>query len=40
MIDLLRELWSRAECEEPIFSAEEIEWLRPGSSTYSAASGC
>jgi hypothetical protein len=30
MSDLLRELWSRAECEEPVFSAEEIEWAPPG----------
>jgi hypothetical protein len=30
MSDLLRELWSRAECEEPVFSAEEIEWSPPG----------
>lgn len=29
MSDLLRELWSRAECEEPVFSAEEIEWSPP-----------
>ena len=30
MSDLLRDLWSRAECEEPVFSAEEIEWAPPG----------
>lgn len=30
MSDLLRELWSRAECEEPVFSAEEVEWALPG----------
>lgn len=30
MSDLLRELWSRAECEEPVFSAEEVEWAPPG----------
>lgn len=30
MSDLLRELWSRAECEESVFSAEEIEWSPPG----------
>jgi hypothetical protein len=30
MSDLFRELWSRAECEEPVFSAEEIEWSPPG----------
>ncbi len=30
MSDLLRELWSRAECEESSFSAEEIEWSPPG----------
>lgn len=30
MRDLLRGLWSRAECEEPVFSAEEVEWAPPG----------
>ena len=30
MSDLLRELWSRAECEEPVFSAEEVGWAPPG----------
>jgi hypothetical protein len=30
MSDLLRELGSRAECEEPVFSAEEVEWAPPG----------
>lgn len=30
MSDLLRELWSRAECEELVFSAEEVEWAPPG----------
>jgi hypothetical protein len=30
MSDLLREFWVRAECEEPVFSAEEIEWAPPG----------
>jgi hypothetical protein len=30
MSDLLREFWYRAECEEPVFSAEEIEWAPPG----------
>ncbi len=30
MSDLLREIWVRAECEEPVFSAEEIEWAPPG----------
>ncbi|MCZ2152905.1 MAG: hypothetical protein LC114_03220 [Bryobacterales bacterium] len=30
MRDLLRELWSRAECEEPVFSADEVEWGPPG----------
>ena len=29
MDDLLREVWSRAEWEEPVFSAEEIEWAAP-----------
>lgn len=30
MSDLFRELWSRAECEEPVVSAEEVEWAPPG----------
>ncbi len=30
MSDLLREIWARAECEEPVFSAEEIEGAPPG----------
>lgn len=30
MNDLLRGIWDRAECEEPVFSAEEIEWAVPG----------
>lgn len=30
MNDLLRGIWDRAECEEPVFSAEEIEWVVPG----------
>jgi hypothetical protein len=30
MSDLLRVIWSRAECEEPVFSAEEIEWALHG----------
>jgi len=29
MSDLLRQVWSRAECEEPVFSAEEIGWGDP-----------
>ncbi len=29
MDDLLREVWSRAEWEEAVFSAEEIEWADP-----------
>lgn len=28
--DLLRDFWTRAECEEPVFSAEEIQWAVPG----------